>query len=163
MKPNPVLRRLGFSDNDRVAILHTDDIGMCQASVTAFTNLWQFGLVSSGAVMMPCPWAYQAVNAAGQFQNVDLGVHSTITSEWPLYRWGPLSTRDPQSGLMDPYGFLFQSTREVQERADPESVQVELEAQVQQALRFGLRPLTWIRIWGRSAPCGSCQCIFPWR
>lgn len=32
MRPNPVLRRLGFSDCDRVALIHTDDIGMCQAT-----------------------------------------------------------------------------------------------------------------------------------
>jgi hypothetical protein len=55
MQPNPVLRRLGFADDDRLAIIHTDDIGMCQASVDAFANLWDFGLISSGAVMVPCP------------------------------------------------------------------------------------------------------------
>ena len=40
MQPNPVLKKLGFSDSDRLVILHTDDIGMCQASVTAFADLW---------------------------------------------------------------------------------------------------------------------------
>jgi hypothetical protein len=41
MKPNPVLRELGFSDRDRVMIVHADDIGMCQAGVAdyqAFTG-----------------------------------------------------------------------------------------------------------------------------
>ena len=38
MNPNPVLKRLGFSDTDRVVIIHTDDIGMCQASLTAFAR-----------------------------------------------------------------------------------------------------------------------------
>jgi len=28
MKPNPFLKKLGFSDNDRAVIIHTDDIGM---------------------------------------------------------------------------------------------------------------------------------------
>jgi len=56
MTPNPALRRLGFADSERVAIIHTDDIGMCQASVTAFAELAAFGLISSGAVMVPCPW-----------------------------------------------------------------------------------------------------------
>jgi hypothetical protein len=34
--PNPLLKKLGYSDTDRLAIIHTDDIGMCQASLTAF-------------------------------------------------------------------------------------------------------------------------------
>ena len=34
--PNPLLKKLGLSNKDRVAIIHTDDIGMCQASVEAF-------------------------------------------------------------------------------------------------------------------------------
>jgi chitin disaccharide deacetylase len=38
MRPNPVLRRLGFADSDRVALIHTDDIGMCQATVDAFAD-----------------------------------------------------------------------------------------------------------------------------
>ncbi len=32
MQPNPVLNKLGFSNRDRVVIIHTGDIGMCQAS-----------------------------------------------------------------------------------------------------------------------------------
>jgi hypothetical protein len=29
MRPNPVLKKLGFAPNDRLVILHADDIGMC--------------------------------------------------------------------------------------------------------------------------------------
>jgi hypothetical protein len=63
MSPNPVLRRLGFADDDRVVIIHTDDIGMGQATVSAFADLVDFGLISSGAVMVPCPWFPQAGEA----------------------------------------------------------------------------------------------------
>ena len=44
--PNPVLKKLGLADNDRVAIIHTDDIGMCQASVEAFADLNEAGIIS---------------------------------------------------------------------------------------------------------------------
>lgn len=35
MNSNPFLKKLGFADNDRVVIIiiHTDDIGMCHATV----------------------------------------------------------------------------------------------------------------------------------
>jgi len=140
MQPNPVLRRLGFSDTDRIAIIHTDDIGMCLASVAAFSDLWDFGLISSGAVMVPCPWFLKAAEYARAHPEADLGVHSTITSEWKTYRWGPVSTRDPQSGLVDPQGFFFHGTQQAQENGDPDCVQRELEAQVQMSKLMGLQP-----------------------
>jgi predicted glycoside hydrolase/deacetylase ChbG (UPF0249 family) len=56
VNPNPVLKKLGFSNDDRLVIIHTDDIGMCHASVQAYTELVEDGLISSGAVMVPCSW-----------------------------------------------------------------------------------------------------------
>ncbi len=54
MKTNPLLKKLGLSNQDRAVIIHADDIGMCQASVSAFADLVDFGLVSCGATMVPC-------------------------------------------------------------------------------------------------------------
>lgn len=138
MNPNPVLKRLGFSDTDRVVIIHTDDIGMCQASLTAFADLWERGTISSGSVMMPCPWALGAAEYCRSHPGVDMGVHITLTSEWDRYRWAPLSTRDPESGLMDADGFLHRSTPQAQEKANPESVERETRAQLGRALKWGI-------------------------
>ena len=52
---NPFLHRLGFSSGDRVAIIHADDFGMCQATLQAIDDLFCAGLVSSAGVMVPCP------------------------------------------------------------------------------------------------------------
>ncbi len=35
MTPNPLLKKLGYSDTDQLAIIHTDDIGMCHAALAA--------------------------------------------------------------------------------------------------------------------------------
>lgn len=140
LPPNPVLRRLGFADDDRVAIIHTDDIGMCFPSVQAFSELWDFGLISSGAVMMPCPWALKAIAFAREHPQVDLGVHVTLTSEWKTYRWGPISTRDPQSGMLDAEGYFYRLAREAREHGDPAYVEREIEAQVERAIALGLQP-----------------------
>lgn len=140
MQSNPVLKKLGFSNQDRVAIIHTDDIGMCQASVSAFADLFEFGLISSGAVMMPCPWALEAVEFQTLHPAADLGIHATLTSEWKKYRWSPLSTCDPQSGLLDEQGFFHRRSPTVQEKASPEAVAIELETQIQRALAAGLKP-----------------------
>jgi predicted glycoside hydrolase/deacetylase ChbG (UPF0249 family) len=138
MLANPVLKKLGFSNDDRVIIIHTDDIGMCQASVDAFAEMVDFGLISSGAVMVPCPWFLEAANFAVSHPEADLGAHLTLTSEWQTYRWGPISTRDPETGLMDEQGFFHRRSEGVWEHAGPEAVQVELEAQVTRALAEGI-------------------------
>ena len=52
MHANSVLKKLDLSNHDRVVIIHTDDIGMCQASLLAFSDLWDFGLISSGATLV---------------------------------------------------------------------------------------------------------------
>jgi chitin disaccharide deacetylase len=138
MKPNPVLKKLGFSDTDRVVILHTDDIGMCEASLSAFVDLWENGTISSGAIMLPCPWARPAAEYCRTHPGVDMGVHATINAEWDFYRWPALSTCDPASGLLDKDGFLWQSSQEAQEHADPEAVAAEIGLQVRKALDWGV-------------------------
>jgi hypothetical protein len=138
MQPNPVLKKLGFSDDDRVIIIHTDDIGMCQASVDAFAEMVDFGLISSGAVMVPCPWFLEAADYAVAHPEADLGAHMTLTSEWETYRWGPISTRDPKSGLMDEQGFFHKKSEGVWQHANPEAAINELDQQIQRALQAGM-------------------------
>ena len=138
MEPNPVLKKLGFSADDRVVIIHADDIGISQASVDAFADLWEIGVISSGAVMVPCPWFLEAAAYAKSNPQVDLGVHLTLTSEYKTYRWGPISTRDPKSGLMDERGFFHRSSKGVFENADAEAAIAELDAQISLALKAGI-------------------------
>lgn len=138
MLPNPVLRKLGLAENDRVVIIHADDVGMCQATLPAFAELVDFGLVSSAAVMVPCPWFLAAAAFCREHPGVDVGVHSTLTSEWETYRWGPVSTRDPSSGLLDAQGCFPRTSEEVQTRVDPEAARRELEAQVKRAVEAGV-------------------------
>ncbi len=138
MNPNPVLKKLGFSNTDRLAIIHTDDIGMCQASVQAYIDLCENGTISSGAIMMPCPWAATAAEYCRTHPGVDMGVHATLTAEWDLYRWRPLSTVDPTSGLVDEDGFFWRSSKETQDNGDPDAAMVELQTQVRKALEWGV-------------------------
>lgn len=135
---NPALQKLGFSATERVVILHTDDIGMCQASLAAFAGLLDFGLISSGAVMVPCPWFPAVATLCRAHPQADIGVHLTLTSEWEGYRWGPLSTRDPASGLLDADGYFPRRSEEVQRSADPGAALTELRAQVARALAAGI-------------------------
>ena len=138
--PNPVLKKLGLADTDRVAIIHTDDIGMCQSNVEAFANLWEAGIISSGAIMYPCSWSNAAIDLCQKNPQIDMGVHLTLTSEWRFYRWGPISTRDRRSGLMDEEGYFYRTSAEAQQHGRPGAVKVELAAQLERAFKAGLSP-----------------------
>ncbi len=140
MNPNPLLKKLGFSNNDRVVIIHADDLGMCQSTITACKVLFELSGISSAAVMVPCGWFLSAAKLQKEFQNVDLGVHITLTSEWDEYRWRPISTCDHASGLMDSQGYFHPSSRDVQEMAEPVFVKDEMLAQINTAILAGIVP-----------------------
>jgi predicted glycoside hydrolase/deacetylase ChbG (UPF0249 family) len=138
MTPNPFLTKLGYSNNDRLVIIHTDDIGMCHASVQAFKDLWAFGTITSGAVMVPCPWFPAVAQMCRENPEIDMGVHATLNAEWENYRWGPVSTRESSSGLMDDAGYFHQWHQAVYDHAKPEAVDAEVNAQVERALAEGI-------------------------
>jgi len=137
---NPALHRLGFNARDRVVIIHADDIGMCEATIPALAELLDFGLVSSCSVMVPCPWFPAAAEWIRLHPETDAGVHITLTSEWAHYRWRSVSTLSPASGLVDQEGFLPRTTRQIQQRGNPDAVFKEASAQVALARQFGMQP-----------------------
>jgi predicted glycoside hydrolase/deacetylase ChbG (UPF0249 family) len=67
-----------------------------------------------------------------------MGVHVTLTSEWDTIRWGPISTRDTASGLIDPEGYFYRGTAEAQANARPEAVEAEIAAQIARARAAGI-------------------------
>jgi len=135
---NPALKELGFDAQDRVVIVHADDIGMCQATLPALADLLDAGVVSSAATMVPCAWFPEVAAFCRDHRAVDMGVHLTLTCEYRSYRWGPISTRDPASGLVDDEGYFHFGPAGVQAHATPEAVAGELLAQVERARSAGI-------------------------
>jgi predicted glycoside hydrolase/deacetylase ChbG (UPF0249 family) len=137
---NPFLKELGYGANDRVLMVHADDIGMCQASTSVLGELFEAGIVKSAATMVPCPWFLEAAELCRQNPQFDMGVHLTLNAEWSHYRWSALSTRDQASGLLDAQGFLHSSTAATHDHADPHAVALEIQAQFEAAVRAGIEP-----------------------
>ncbi|MGH2538795.1 MAG: polysaccharide deacetylase family protein [Candidatus Promineifilaceae bacterium] len=141
---NPALKRLGLGRRDRAVIFHADDIGMAHCSLQAYADLRERGLAPAASVMAPCPWfaaaaAYCRQQARpGAAGSIDMGVHLTLTSEWDGCRWGPISTREPASGLLDAGGYFYRLAADVQRSGRPEAVQTELVAQIERALAAGI-------------------------
>lgn len=135
---SPLLDYLGFDQNDRAVVIHTDDIGVSQASVSAARELWQAGIISSSATMTPCAWFPAAAALCRENSVVDMGVHLTLTCEWNNMRWGPVHTRDRRSGLMDDDGYMHRTSRAAQAHADPAAAIAEMDAQICMALDAGI-------------------------
>jgi len=133
-----LLEKLGFAPGARAAILHADDLGMCHAANAAFPENVAFGIVKSGAVMMPCSWAPEIAAWCRAHPEADVGVHVTLNSEYDRYRWAPVSTRDPKSGLVDEEGYMWRSIADVHRHADPDAAAAEMRAQVELALSLGI-------------------------
>ena len=138
MKAQTLLKQLGFSETDRLVILHADDIGMCHATLTAFDDLWHAGGISSGAVMVPCSWFPAVAAYCRENPDVDMGVHATLNCEWDACRWGAVSTCDPASGLLDENGYLHHNPEITTDKASSQTVAAELAAQVSLALNNGI-------------------------
>lgn len=130
--------RLGFTRDDRVAIVHADDVGMCHAANDGAFEALERGAVTCGSVMVPCPWFREAAERACANPALDLGVHLTLNAEWPTYRWGPVAGRDRVPSLVDEQGCLPRTQLEVARKATPEHVEIELRAQIETALAAGI-------------------------
>ena len=106
------VERLGFDRDSRVVAIHADDVGICQATVTAYRDLISDGLLSSASVMVPCKGFRAIAELCRGAPELDMGVHLTLTSEWQSCRWAPLSPADEKSGLVDAEGY-FPRTRQL--------------------------------------------------
>jgi predicted glycoside hydrolase/deacetylase ChbG (UPF0249 family) len=133
-----ILSRLGADPKRRAVILHADDVGMCHGANTAFVTLFRRGALTCGSVMVPCPWFPEIAQIAAEDPTLDLGVHLTLTSEWPGYRWGPLTRPSPSSGLVDDDGYFHRTVAALAAGVEPEAAEAEMRAQIDRALAFGM-------------------------
>ncbi len=122
----------------RRVVIHADDLGMSHGANRAFADLWALGVVTSGSVMVPCPWFADLAGMYAGNPAWDVGVHLTLTSEMKGYRWRPLTRAPAMSGLTDPDGFFHSDVPTVRRMADREAVEAELRAQIDAAAAAGI-------------------------
>ena len=133
--------RLGWPKDTIAVILHVDDVGMSHSSNLGAMQAMEKGSATSFAVMMPCPWVPEITRWLQKHSDVDSGLHLTLTSEWQIYRWGPLAGRKVVPGLVDMEGCLWRSVPEVAAHASPDEIEAEIRAQIERAERIGM-PIT---------------------
>lgn len=135
-----VAERLGYKADDVLLIIHADDMGMCRSANEACMECLDKGIVTSASVMVPCPWFPQAAQYFRENPDADMGLHLTLTAEWKKYRWGPVASKSEVPGLLDEEGYFFHGVRSVAQSASPEEVEAEIRAQIEHALKNGMKP-----------------------
>lgn len=126
---------------DRVyVIVRTDDGGMSHSVNMALERLIASGVPVSASVIFAAPWYQETVEILKRHPDVAVGVHLALNSEWKNYRWGPVAGWGTVPTLVDSNGYFFHSARDLHaNHPDLRQVETELRAQIQRALRSGLR------------------------
>lgn len=119
-------------------VIHADDVGMCHGANRAFLELSEFGTITAGSIMVPCPWFSEIADEASKSDELDVGIHLTLNSEHEHYRWRPVSGVGQSSGLVDADGFMWPTVSNSRFHADPDAVETEWRAQIDLALAAGV-------------------------
>jgi predicted glycoside hydrolase/deacetylase ChbG (UPF0249 family) len=135
-----IAERLGYDANATLLIVHADDIGLARSVNIAAARAFGAGGITSGSVMVPCPWFPDFAAYYREHGPLDVGIHITLTAEWEHYKWGGVSPAGEIPSLLDEHGYFYASVEEVATHAEPEEVEREIRAQIERALTFGIRP-----------------------
>jgi predicted glycoside hydrolase/deacetylase ChbG (UPF0249 family) len=140
-------RLLGYPDDARLLIINADDFGRSHACNAGILRSLQEGMVTSTTLMTPCPWSPHAMQILADHPEIAFGIHLTIVSDLPLYRWGPVTSKDKAPSLVDEAGYFYSFDRipEMLARAQLAEVEAEFRAQIEVALAKALKPthLDW--------------------
>ena len=129
-EPN-LAQRLGYSAEAKLVIVNADDLGSCHSANVGVFECLATGTVTSATLMVPCPWAREA---SSRYRGEDVGVHLTVTAEYELYRWGPI-THAPS--LLGGDGGFPRTVEDVWDHADLDEVRRECRAQIERAILWG--------------------------
>jgi predicted glycoside hydrolase/deacetylase ChbG (UPF0249 family) len=132
--------RLGYPADAKLLIVHADDLAVAHSVNAASFDALEKNAVTSASIMVPCPWLTEVAAYAKNHPDADLGLHLTLTSEWKIYRWGPVESKDKVPSLLDPAGYLWSEVAPAAHNIKPEEAEREIRAQVQHAVAAGIHP-----------------------
>lgn len=132
--------RLGFGKDEKLLIIHADDIGLAHSENVATIKAMTEGVVNSTSIMMPCAWSTQVGELLEDHADLDVGVHITLTNEWFNYKWAPLAPQSDVPGMIGEDGYMHAGCAELAANASPDEVEKEMRAQIDAALRLGIKP-----------------------
>lgn len=132
--------KLGYDRNAKLLIVHADDMGLSHSTNSAIMEAFQKGGISSGSIMVPCPWFPEIAEFAKNNPKLDIGIHTTLTSEWDNYFFGGVLPSSEIPNLLNPNGYFYSSVEVFAKHANAAEVEKEIRAQIEKTLAFGIKP-----------------------
>jgi len=135
-----LVKKLGYSKNDKLLIIHADDIGLSNSVNKASFEALKNGYVNSGSIMMPCDYISDVGEFAIENPDIDFGLHLTVTSEWRDYKWNGVLQPNDTPSLINKKGELFKNIKKFVLNAEPLELKRELQAQIDLSKSIGIKP-----------------------
>jgi len=132
--------KLGYDKDAKLLIIHADDLGLSHGTNSAVISAFNKGGITSGSIMVPCPWFPEIASFAKTNPKADIGIHLTLTSEWENYKFGPVTSADLVPSLQNKQGYFYPTVETFGANANPAEVEKELRAQIERAMAFGIHP-----------------------
>lgn len=132
--------KLGYDADAKLLIVHADDIGVARSVNAAVERAFASGGITSGSIMVPCPWFPDFAAHYREHGPFDVGIHITLTAEWDHYKWGGVAPANEIPSLLDEHGHFYATVEEVAQHAVPAEVEREVRAQIERAIALGITP-----------------------
>jgi len=131
---------LGYPRDSKLLIIHADDMGLSHSVNTACIKAFDNKGITSGSIMVPCPWSPEIAAYVKDHPGMDVGIHLTMTAEWDLYKWGGIAPADQISSLLDKNNYFYPSVEALGKAAKAIEAEKELRAQIDRAIASGVEP-----------------------
>lgn len=135
-----VCNGLDVPEDTSILIIHADDVGLSKSVNASTFQAMVYGSISSASLMVPCQEFESAVKQFGNADDLDLGIHITLTSDLSHHKWGPVSDLAKVPSLVDENGHFFSNPQQFAQSAKRDEVELEIRAQIARALDCGLKP-----------------------
>ena len=132
--------KLGHSANDKLLIIHADDLGLARSVNKATFDALEKGGVNSASIMANCKHLNEVKKYAENKPGIDFGVHLTVTNEWKNYRWKSIMPINESQSLVNEVGEFHVGIKKFVLRADPGELKKELQAQINKIKKLGIKP-----------------------
>jgi len=125
-----IAQKLGYNKEDKLLIIHADDVGLSSSVNRASFKALKEGSVNSASIMMTCEKISEVSEFSKKNPDFDFGIHLTTTSEWKYYKWDGVLESIKIPSLINKNGNLHENIKLVTLKADPKELKKELQAQI---------------------------------
>lgn len=134
---------LGYAADAKLLVVNSDDSCAHPSFTEGLFKAMESGLVNSTSVIVHDrndADLIRMAKVAKDHPKLGVGIHLTLTNEYQQgYPWKPVLPKDIVPTLYNDQGLSWASINDVENNVNPDHAVMEFEAQIQKALKFGIR------------------------